>query len=100
MSELTANAVRHGRVPGRDFHLLLRLSAPARTVRIEVTDARTERTPPEPGALSAPGAEDARGRGLLLVAALAARWGWCLRPGGGPGKTVWAECGWPGSVVG
>ncbi|GAA2610731.1 hypothetical protein GCM10010304_73140 [Streptomyces roseoviolaceus] len=49
-----------------------------------------ERTPPEPEALSAPGSEDTGGRGLLLVAALATRWGWHLRPGG-LGKTVWAE---------
>ncbi len=91
VGELSANAVRHGHVPGRDFHLLLHLSAPARTVRIEVTDTRSERTPPEPEALPAPGSENDGGRGLLLVAALATRWGWHLRPGG-PGKTVWAEC--------
>ncbi|MEU9368989.1 ATP-binding protein [Streptomyces avermitilis] len=91
LGELTANAVRHGHVPRRDFHLLLRASAPARTVRIEVTDTRTERTPPEPEAVSTPGSEDDGGRGLLLVAALATRWGWHLRRGG-PGKTVWAEC--------
>lgn len=91
LGELTANAVRHGHVPSRDFHLLLRASAPARTVRIEITDTRTERMPPEPEAVSTPGSEDDGGRGLLLVAALATRWGWHLRPGG-PGKTVWAEC--------
>ncbi|MFR9788388.1 ATP-binding protein [Streptomyces sp. MB22_4] len=91
LGELAANAVRHGHVPGRDFHVLLHVPAPARTIRIEVTDTRTERTPPEPEALPAPGSEDTRGRGLLLVAALATRWGWHLRPEG-PGKTVWAEC--------
>jgi anti-sigma regulatory factor (Ser/Thr protein kinase) len=91
LGELTANAVRHGHVPSRDFHLLLYVGEPARTVRIEVTDTRTEHTPPEPEALPAPGSEDTGGRGLLLVAALATRWGWHLRPGG-PGKTVWAEC--------
>lgn len=91
VGELTANAVRHGHVPGRDFHLLLYTSEPARTVRIEVTDTRTERTPPEPDVLPASGSADTGGRGLLLVAGLATRWGWRLRPGG-PGKTVWAEC--------
>ncbi|WP_211294777.1 ATP-binding protein [Streptomyces glaucescens] len=91
LGELTANAVRHGHVPSRDFHLLLHVSEPARTVRVEVTDTRTERTPPEPEMLRAPGSEDTGGRGLLFVAALATRWGWHLRPGG-PGKTVWAEC--------
>lgn len=84
-AELTANAVRHGRVPGRDFRL--RLDAGERTVRVEVTDVRGERAPvlvPDPG-------EDASsGRGLLLVERLAARWGWEPR-GDGPGKTVWAE---------
>ncbi|MGC9496325.1 ATP-binding protein [Streptomyces sp. WG7] len=91
VGELTANAVRHGHVPSRDFHLLLHASEHARTVRIEVTDTRTERTPPEPDALPAPDPEDTSGRGLLLVAGLATRWGWHRRPGG-PGKTVWAEC--------
>ncbi|GAA4008783.1 hypothetical protein GCM10022384_63110 [Streptomyces marokkonensis] len=91
VGELTANAVRHGHVPSRDFHLLLHASEPARTVRIEVTDTRTECTPPEPDALTAPDPQDTSGRGLLLVAGLATRWGWHLRPGGS-GKTVWAEC--------
>ncbi|WP_314224627.1 ATP-binding protein [Streptomyces zaehneri] len=90
VAELTANAVRHGHVPGRDFHLLLRTSESADTVRIEVTDTRTDRTPPQPEALPAPGSETTSGRGLLLVAGLATSWGWHLRPGG-PGKTVWAE---------
>ncbi|MEU6196724.1 ATP-binding protein [Streptomyces sp. NPDC047061] len=92
LAELAANAVRHGHVPGRDFHLRLQAIAHTRTVRIEVTDTRAERTPPRPDALPTPGAEDAGGRGLLLVAGLASRWGWRLRTDGGPGKTVWAEC--------
>ncbi|MGW0971587.1 ATP-binding protein [Streptomyces sp. NPDC002516] len=90
-AELTVNAVRHGHVPGRDFHLRLRMAAPSRTVRIEVTDTRAERVPPRPDALRTSGAEETDGRGLLLVAGLAARWDWHLRPDG-PGKTVWAEC--------
>lgn len=92
LAELTANAVRHGHVPGRDFHLRLQVIAHPRTVRIEVTDTRAERVPPRPDALRAPGAEDTGGRGLLLVAGIASRWDWHHRTDGGPGKTVWAEC--------
>jgi anti-sigma regulatory factor (Ser/Thr protein kinase) len=89
VAELAANAVRHGRVPGRDFHLSLTSAVAwdAATVRIEVTDTRTERVPVAAGA-----ATDLRdsGRGLLLVEHLADRWGWHPRPNR-PGKTVWAE---------
>ena len=92
VAELTANAVRHGHVPGRDFHLRLRVAAEPGAARIEVTDTRAERVPPRPDALRLPDAEDSGGgRGLLLVAGLAARWDWHLRADG-PGKTVWAEC--------
>ncbi|WP_173861588.1 ATP-binding protein [Streptomyces aureus] len=92
-SELATNAVRHGHVPGRDFRVLLRVTdGPPPVARIEVSDTRAERVPPRPGKLPGPGAEPADGgRGLLLVDALADRWGWCPRPGA-PGKTVWAEC--------
>ncbi|MFJ9731189.1 hypothetical protein ACIRUL_07510 [Streptomyces sp. NPDC101171] len=55
-------------------------------VRIEVSDAAAARRPP-----SAP--EGGSGRGLLLVDALAARWGWTPRHP--VGKTVWAEVGVP-----
>ncbi|NUK01014.1 ATP-binding protein [Streptomyces lunaelactis] len=87
VAELAANAVQHGRVPGRDFHLALAL-APAgasatATVRIEVTDTRTECVP----VLAAPAGDG--GRGLLLVECLATRWDWHPRTDG-PGKTVWA----------
>lgn len=94
-AELAANAVRHGHVPGRDFHLFLRVTdAPRPVARIEVSDTRAERVPPRPGQLPDPGSgpELADGsRGLLLVDALADLWGWRPRPGA-PGKTVWAEC--------
>ncbi|MEU2620843.1 ATP-binding protein [Streptomyces sp. NPDC007157] len=89
-AELAANAVRHGHVPGRDFEV--RLIATGETLRVEVSDTRTERVP----LLSlqeAPG-EAESGRGLLLVAALADRWGVVPRVTG-PGKTVWAETGCP-----
>ncbi|MEU2897013.1 ATP-binding protein [Streptomyces sp. NPDC001273] len=94
-AELTANAVLHGNVPGRDFHLRLALlpTGPrAATVRVEVTDTRGERVPPRPDAPRREAlAVDETGRGLLLVTALATRWAWHPRPDG-PGKTVWAEC--------
>ncbi|SCD52870.1 Anti-sigma regulatory factor (Ser/Thr protein kinase) [Streptomyces sp. BpilaLS-43] len=92
VAELAVNAVRHGHVPGRDFHLRLDAVTHPRTVRIEVTDTRAERVPPHPAHVRVPEAEDTGGRGLLLVAGLAYRWGWHPRADG-PGKTVWAECG-------
>ncbi|MFJ4558537.1 ATP-binding protein [Streptomyces massasporeus] len=85
VAELASNAVLHGRVPGRDFRLTLRLDAD-RTLRIEVTDARGDRIPRLPG----PVAQDAEGgRGLLIVAAYAHRWG--VVETAAHGKTVWAE---------
>ncbi|MEV7862152.1 ATP-binding protein [Streptomyces hirsutus] len=94
-AELCANAVRHGHVAGRDFHLLLTADTATGTVRIEVSDTRGERLPAPP---SSPSADGEDGRGLLLVAALADRWGCCPRRSGGPGKTVWAECAAPGLI--
>ncbi|WP_405660455.1 ATP-binding protein [Streptomyces sp. NBC_01166] len=84
VAELSSNAVRHGHVSGRDFRL--RLSAEGTSIRVEVTDTRGERLP-APTDPASPDQED--GRGLLLVATLADRWGWypCAD---GPGKTVWA----------
>ncbi|WP_434598849.1 ATP-binding protein [Streptomyces sp. A5-4] len=86
-AELTANAVRHGHVPGRDFHV--RLTAMDASLRIEVADTRTERrstfelpdTPPLDGE---------SGRGLYLVSQVADRWGIAPRTGA-PGNDVWAE---------
>ncbi|WP_249416233.1 ATP-binding protein [Streptomyces sp. TS71-3] len=86
VAELCANAVLHGRVPGRDFELKLSHDRAAGVVRVEVSDTHPGR-PEEPPQAVAP-AEG--GRGLLVVAALARRWG--VRERVGPGKTVWAEC--------
>ncbi|MFJ5535341.1 ATP-binding protein [Streptomyces sp. NPDC093261] len=83
-AELAANAVRHGHVPGRDFHL--RLVATPDGVRLEVSDTRSERLP-EARPPQDP-ADDESGRGLLLVEALAERWG--VEPRS-PGKCVWAD---------
>ncbi|MEV0304443.1 ATP-binding protein [Streptomyces prasinus] len=88
-AELTANAVRHGHVPGRDFHLSL-TEAEDGTLCVEVTDTRTERRPVAGTPAQAPAPDGESGRGLLLVDALADDWGVRPRPTG-PGKTVWAE---------
>ncbi|MFD7506873.1 ATP-binding protein [Streptomyces sp. NPDC059850] len=88
VAELASNAVRHGRVPGRDFRLRLTLrEEPTQTIRIEVSDSREERLPIKPSATSP---DDEAGRGLLLVELLATDWG--TEPREPVGKTVWAEC--------
>lgn len=87
VSELAANAITHGLVPGRDFEVLLSLDR--YTLRIDVSDARGERRPgPFMGGATGVGVPD-RGRGLLLVEALADRWGVIDRAP--VGKTVRAE---------
>ncbi|MFG2293876.1 ATP-binding protein [Streptomyces sp. NPDC048603] len=78
VAELAANAVTHGRVPGRDFRLLL-TAVEAGPLRIEVTDTRGDREP------------EGTGHGLAIVGALADRWG--VDRGPVPRKTVWAEIG-------
>lgn len=91
VAELAANAALHGRVQGRDFRLTLTLDHPSADIvlRIAVTDARGDQLPtPSTGFETPPDAET--GRGLLLVTALADRWGTEPYPPGG--KTVWAEC--------
>ncbi len=70
--------------PGRDFRLTLYVVAG--TIRVEVTDARGGTRPPQPRPF-APDAES--GRGLVLVDAVADRWG--VVSGPPPRKTVWAE---------
>ncbi|MET9770367.1 ATP-binding protein [Streptomyces sp. NPDC006415] len=92
LGELAANAVTHGRVPGRDFELRLSYmpgdpEAPG-LLRIEVSDTRGERRPPGPGEITAPEDGSDSGRGLLIVEALADRWAVLDRD---PGKTVRAE---------
>ncbi|MFE5595659.1 ATP-binding protein [Streptomyces sp. NPDC056549] len=87
VAELAANAATHGRVAGRSFRLALQRRPD--TLRIEVTDTRGEDLPRiQP---TCPGGDS--GRGLLLVEALADRWG--VEPGPVPRKTVWAELDLP-----
>ncbi|MFI1764152.1 ATP-binding protein [Streptomyces sp. NPDC020800] len=95
VAELAANAVLHGRVRGRDFRLGLALRDDG-TLRIEVTDARGDRIPriPDPAAqgpaVRDPAVQESEsGRGLLIVAAYARRWGVDGAPA--HAKTVWAE---------
>ncbi|MFJ7272594.1 ATP-binding protein [Streptomyces sp. NPDC099050] len=100
VAELAANAVAHGRVPGRDFELHLSLlpgslgspGSPG-TLRIEVSDARRDRRPAvrphEYGAEA--------GYGMRIVDAVATDWGVRDRL---VGKTVWAELRLTGTVTG
>ncbi|MFJ7996672.1 ATP-binding protein [Streptomyces sp. NPDC096310] len=83
VAELAANAASHGRVAGRDFRLTLRLARDV--LHIEVADTRRERLP----VLQRPPVDAESGRGLVLVDALADRWG--VTEGLFPRKTVWAE---------
>ncbi|GAA0420833.1 hypothetical protein Acor_79450 [Acrocarpospora corrugata] len=80
--ELTANAVVHAAT-----RLTIGIQARADAVRIEVTD-RDSRLP----LLSAPHLAQESHRGLMLVAALATRWGVESRD---DGKVVWAEVDFP-----
>ncbi|WP_079189065.1 ATP-binding protein [Streptomyces kebangsaanensis] len=89
VAELAANAVTHGRVPGRDAELRLSREGEGR-VRVEVSDTRGERRPRTGPVGGETDGEADGGRGLLLVAALSVDWGVCERAGGAPGKTVWA----------
>jgi anti-sigma regulatory factor (Ser/Thr protein kinase) len=91
VAELAANAALHGHVRGRDFGLALAHGPAADLLRVEVTDARGDRLP-RPVASGTADAET--GRGLLLVAALADRWG--TDPFPPSGKTVWAAVSWGG----
>lgn len=85
VAELATNAVTHGRRKGRCFRLTLAVETPD-TLRIEVTDPRGDRLPQLAATANSPTAEG--GRGLLLVEALASRWGTTPYPPSG--KTVWA----------
>ncbi|MEU6536298.1 ATP-binding protein [Streptomyces sp. NPDC047000] len=96
VAELASNAALHGCVPGRDFELRLRCDRGAGVVRVEVADTHpAQPEPPQPGTDTT---DADGGRGLLLVAAVAERWGVTTRTG--PGKTVWAECAWCVSPAG
>ncbi|WP_244205409.1 ATP-binding protein [Streptomyces bobili] len=80
-SELATNAVRYTHVPHQSFEV--RLGVSGKECLVEVSDASD--TPP---CAATPDADAERGRGLLLVAALAESVGHRERTP--VGKTVWA----------
>ncbi|MEU5520892.1 ATP-binding protein [Streptomyces sp. NPDC047860] len=96
VAELAANAVLHGRVPGRCFPLTLALNPAAGRLRIEVSDARGDLRPLPLPAATEVDPLSTTGRGLTLVTALANHWD-CV-PYPPSGKTVRAELSdatWP-----
>lgn len=78
VSELASNAVRHADTP-----FSVTISCDGSLVRVEVSDGSPELPVPQ-----VPPAEAITGRGLLIVDALAGRWGVESTP---TGKTVWFE---------
>ncbi|WP_432097538.1 ATP-binding protein [Streptomyces sp. bgisy100] len=118
VGELTANAVAHGHVPGREFRVRIAVlvtdegrgalahAQPAHRNRADSTDRRPEglcaREPAmlrievsdaatEHPILHKASEDEESGRGLFLIDALATAWGSHDRSPG-IGKTVWAEC--------
>ncbi|GGT40091.1 ATP-binding protein [Streptomyces atratus] len=85
VSELVTNAVLHGVPPGRGFRLHLYMEPADGTLRVEVHDSGDGEVRP---ADSWADSGEEGGRGLLLVAALADKWGVGER---NPGKVVWCE---------
>lgn len=83
VSELATNALRHGVPPGRGFQLYVWPPAGG-VLRLEVHDSGDGWPRVHAGA----GPVDEGGRGLLLVEALADKWGVGERM---PGKIVWCE---------
>ncbi|MFC7909900.1 ATP-binding protein [Streptomyces nigra] len=86
VAELAANAVLHGRVPGRCFRLTLVLGPAAGRLRVEVSDARGDLHPLPCPTATALDPLSTGGRGLTLVTALADHWD-CV-PYPPTGKTV------------
>jgi anti-sigma regulatory factor (Ser/Thr protein kinase) len=85
VSELATNALTHGSDAEHGF--LVRLETDADGVRLEVHDSRTPHRPLFQPA--GPDPADETGRGLVIVSALAARWG--IDPRQPRGKIVWSH---------
>ncbi|MFE7811791.1 ATP-binding protein [Streptomyces sp. NPDC057433] len=93
LSELVPDALRVPVPSDRRIGVRIARSAAEGLLRLEVGDAGGGR--PE---VREPGEDETGGRGLLLVAALAHRWGYGERAAG-TGKTVFAELKAPGIVA-
>jgi len=77
VSELFGNSVRHSRSGAAGETVTVAVRAGDGLVRVEVTD----RSGPGVPELCPTGRDAERGRGLQMVAGLAARWGWRRRGG-------------------
>ncbi|WP_329176316.1 ATP-binding protein [Streptomyces sp. NBC_01477] len=89
VSELATNAVRHSTPHDGTFHLDIRVGRDK--LRVECHDSGSKKP-----TLQTPSDADEGGRGLLLVQALASRWGVSSRP---LGKCVWFEIDGDPSVL-
>ncbi|MEU7468174.1 ATP-binding protein [Streptomyces sp. NPDC044984] len=93
LSELVTNALRVPAPGDRQVGVRISRSMADGLLRLEVSDSGGGC--PE---VREPGGDETGGRGLLLVSALAHRWGYGTRPAG-IGKTVFAELKAPGIVA-
>ncbi|MET9759304.1 ATP-binding protein [Streptomyces sp. NPDC006372] len=84
LTELVANVVRH--TPDRRAAVLMMRRPDGRGMRVEVTD----RCPRPPQSTAVDDLAEG-GRGLVIVDAVTARWGWTPLAAR-LGKTVWFEC--------
>lgn len=85
VSELVTNSVQASRGMTHPAPVRLRLLSDGAQAVILVWDAS-----PQPPVPAHPGDDAETGRGLLLVEAVSARWGWYFPPDMG-GKVVWAQ---------
>ena len=85
VSELVTNAMRISRATAQDAPVRLWVVSNRAQVVILTWDAS-----PVPPVLTNAGDDAENGRGLLIVQAVSAQWGWDFPPGMG-GKVVWAQ---------
>lgn len=93
VAEFAANAIRYS-LAGEGAEIQVTVSAPPGLIRVEVTDHAPARSAPRRRRRSRvprvgrPGEQDETGRGLMLVDAIADRWG---HDGVAGHRTAWAE---------